>query len=71
MAKKSEWQIKKVKCPEEKREAKLLLEWQKEKGKKVLKSIQCDNPKLSDLDNSDCQWSCWEKASKTKKKPKK
>ena len=48
-------------CPEEKRIANLFLEWHEDEGKVVLKSIVCDNPKLRDVDNSECEWSCWEK----------
>ena len=67
MAKKTGWEQRKIKCPEEKREADLLIEWRREKGKKVINSISCDNPRLSDLDNWDCQWSCWEALSPQKK----
>lgn len=64
MTDKSKWVRRKIKCPEENREANLLIEWRVEKGKKVLTGISCDNPKLSDLDNWDCKWSCWEKISR-------
>ncbi len=47
-------------CLEEKRTAKLLIEWQEKDGKRVIKSMSCDNPKLKDLNNWDCHWSCWE-----------
>lgn len=63
MAKKTSWERRKVSCPEEKRMARLFLEWHEDEGKVVLNSIVCDNPKLRDLDNSECQWSCWEKIS--------
>ena len=47
-------------CRQAKRTAKLLIEWQEMDGRRVIKSMSCDNPKLSDLDNWDCHWSCWE-----------
>ena len=54
-------------CPEEKRKAQLLLEWKVQKGKKVLKSVSCDNPQLTDYSGMDCQWLCLKKISPKKK----
>jgi hypothetical protein len=31
------------------------------KGGRTVVGIQCDNPKLSSLDNWQCCWSCWQK----------
>ena len=59
MDRKSRWEERQMVCPEEKRQAKLLVEWRQEEGNPVIHSIQCDNPRLSALDNWDCQWSCW------------
>ena len=64
MAGKSRWEKRKVKCSETKREANLLIEWRKEKGKEIPNSISCDNPRLSDLDNWDCRWTCMEEIEK-------
>ena len=52
-----------MRCPEGKDTAALLLEWKVEKGKKVLNSISCDSPKLSDYSGTNCQWCCLEKIS--------
>ncbi len=61
MTRKSNWENREIECPEEKQTANILLEWQTEKGSKVLQGVCCDNPKLRDLDNWECKWSCWEK----------
>ena len=68
MSEKSKWMKSKIKCDETQREANLLIEVCKEKGKEVVKSVSCDNPRLADLNNWDCKWSCWNKALKRKKK---
>ncbi len=49
-----------INCLAEKRTAKLLIEWQEKDGTRVIRSMSCDNPKLKDLNNWDCHWSCWE-----------
>lgn len=67
MVKKSSRETRQVKCPEEDRMASLLLEWHDEKGKQVLNSVVCDNPRLRDLDNWECEWSCWEKVAAEQK----
>ena len=68
MADESKRMIRKIECPEEKREARLLIEWRKVEGKDVLNSISCDNPLLAGLDNWDCKWSCWDKIRESRKK---
>ncbi len=60
MSRKLRWETRRVKCPEVGREAHLFIEWRQEKGKILLNSISCDNPRLRDLDNWDCRWSCWD-----------
>jgi len=60
MSKKLHWESRRVQCPEVGRKANLFIEWKQEHGKSTLSSISCDNPRLSDLDNWDCRWSCWE-----------
>jgi hypothetical protein len=50
----------KFRCPDEDRDAQLLIEWREEDGKEVIASVHCDNPRLSDLDNWDCRWTCME-----------
>lgn len=53
--------IRKVKCPEDRGIAQLLLEWKIDRGRKVLCSVTCDNFELADYSGSDCQWLCWAK----------
>ena len=60
MGRKIKWERRQFECLEEDRIADLLLEWRKENGKTVLDGIFCDNPRFRDLDNWDCEWSCWE-----------
>ena len=67
MAEKSRWEKHTVQCPEEKREAHLLVEWRKTEDQEVLNSISCDHPKLLQFDNWDCGWSCWKKISSKRK----
>ena len=67
MKQKSRWEKCQIKCPEEKIDTELLLEWREENGKKVLKSASCKNTKLMDLKPEDCQWSCWEEFEKGSK----
>jgi hypothetical protein len=62
MVEKSRWEEREIVCPENPdRCARLLVEWREEAGEPVVRGIQCDNPRLADLDNWDCEWSCWEK----------
>ena len=61
MAKKKLWKIQNIQCPEESRRAQVVLEFQAQDKPYLLKSIHCDNPKLQDLNNWNCTWSCWEK----------
>lgn len=60
MRKRPRWETRRIHCPEQKRTATLLIEWREKGGKAVINSITCDNPRLSDLDNWDCQWLCWD-----------
>ncbi len=69
MGGKSRWISRQMQCPEGKGVSSLLLEWQNERGRKVLNSISCDNPKLMAYSGEDCQWHCLEKiAPQTKQK---
>ena len=63
MDEKSKWAIRQMRCPEENREAELLLEWKVQKGKKVLHSISCSHPRLADYSGMDCAWLCLKKIS--------
>lgn len=54
------WERRQVQCPEEDRVSSLLLTWSEEDQRAVLCSVSCDNPRLRDLDNWECRWSCWE-----------
>jgi len=51
-------EIRKFRCREENRIAELTIEWRQETGKEVIESVHCDNPRLRDLDNWDCRWTC-------------
>ena len=64
----SKWSVRQMHCREVDCRTELLLEWKVEKGKKILQSISCDNPMLSDYSAVDCQWQCLQKIS-GKKKP--
>ena len=63
----SKWSVRKMVCPEAVGKAELLLEWRVEKGRKVLHSISCDNPRLMDYSGTDCQWHCRKKIAGKKK----
>ena len=56
--------IRQIACPEGQGKPSLLVEWETEKGRKVLRSISCDNPTLADYSGEDCGWQCWEKISR-------
>jgi hypothetical protein len=43
-----------------------LMEWRIRKGKKILNSIHCDHPRLSDYSGQDCAWLCWTKVGRQK-----
>jgi hypothetical protein len=58
-------EVRTFECRDEKRKAKLLIEWQEQDGKKVLRSLSCDHPRLGDIDNWDCRWTCWEAVRKS------
>ena len=60
MKQKSRWEKCRVICPEERIDTDLFLEWQENKGKRVLNSVSCRNPRLMDLKPEDCHWACWE-----------
>jgi hypothetical protein len=63
MGEKSRWVLRRMSCPEERGESRVLLEWQVEKGKKVLKSVTCTHPELVHYSGRDCQWRCLESLS--------
>jgi hypothetical protein len=59
MSGKSRWEKKKVGCDGSDRENELLIEWRKtEGGKEEIGSVSCDDPKLTDYDGGDCDWTC-------------
>jgi len=64
MAEKSRRVIRPMECPEGRGKTSLLVEWRVERGKKVLHSINCNNPLLMDYSGQDCQWLCWDKVSR-------
>jgi hypothetical protein len=59
----SKWSVRQMKCPEGRGRAGLLVEWKVEKGKKILRSVSCDNPQLADYSRVECRWCCLEKIS--------
>ncbi len=61
MARFARWQVRKLTCPEAQGEVSLLLEWQGTVKRPVLAGVCCDNPRLRDLDNWECDWRCWER----------
>jgi len=60
MASVSRWEVRQVACPEGERVSSLLLEWRDSPTGAVLQGVQCDYPRLKDLDNWQCSGSCWE-----------
>ncbi len=54
------WTILEMECPEEQRRANLLLGWVRGEEEFILNSIYCDNCRLKETDNWDCNWSCIE-----------
>ena len=66
MKQQSRWEKCRIKCPEEKVDAELLVEWREKDGQLVPNSISCNNTKLMDLKPADCQWTCWEEIEKEK-----
>ena len=67
MAGKSGRVIRHMECPEGRGKALLLVEWRVERGKKVLHSLNCNNPLLMDYSGQDCQWLCWDKVFRGKR----
>jgi hypothetical protein len=63
----SKWSSRQMKCPEGRGKTELLLEWKVEKGRKIIRSVSCDNPQLSHYSGTDCKWFCLEKISAKKK----
>jgi hypothetical protein len=63
----SKWNLRSMQCPEGEGKTELLLEWKVEKGKKVLCSVSCNNPRLTHYSGTDCKWICLEKISGAKK----
>ncbi len=66
MAEKSKYTVRHLECPEEKGKTSLLIEWKVQKGKKVLHSISCNHPQLTDYSGKDCEWHCMKKISARK-----
>ena len=68
MSRETSWQMLDMTCPEEGCPgARLLLEWKETQGKLTLSGVSCDNPRLKDLDNWECRWSCWEEVARAAK----
>ena len=64
MAGKSKWVVRTMRCPGEKKEAELLIEWRVQKGKNVLQSVSCNCEQLIHYSGADCRWGCLEKVSR-------
>lgn len=60
MAATCRWEVRQMPCPEVDRVSSLLVQWREAPGESLLCSVQCDNPRLRDLDNWQCSGSCWE-----------
>jgi hypothetical protein len=67
MGKQSQWAVRSMRCPEEDLTVDLLVEWKVEKGKKVLQSVSCNHPELTDYSGKACQWVCLGKLSGKKR----
>jgi hypothetical protein len=66
MAEYYRWEMRQVTCPEEGCPAGLLLQWHYAgEAAPVLDGVECDHPRLKDLDNWECGWACWEKLAAT------
>ncbi len=68
MKSKSQWSVRRMECPEAECRTEVLIEWNVEKGKKVLNSITCTNRRLSDYGGAECRWDCLEKIAGQKKR---
>ena len=60
MADETSFQTMEIQCQEERRTARLLVEWRHQHGRRTVVGIQCDNPRFYDLEPWQCHWSCWE-----------
>ena len=60
MGKQSRWVKRHIECPEGKGENDLLIEFQDDRGKEVVRAISCHNPLLEDFAGGTCGWSCWQ-----------
>ncbi len=60
MATQIRWETRQIQCLEQELCANLLIQWRDTESGTVLHSVSCDNPRLKDLDNWECRWSCWE-----------
>jgi hypothetical protein len=67
MGNKSQWAVRSMKCPEEEQTVDLLVEWKVERGKRILQSVSCNHPALSDYSGKECQWVCLPRLSGGKK----
>jgi hypothetical protein len=63
------WQTLQVTCPEEGCSATLLVEWDESGAEPVVSGIHCDHPRLKDLDNWSCGWSCWGEVAAQARRP--
>jgi len=53
-----------IQCQEERRTARLMVEWREERGRRTVVGIQCDNPRFHDLKPWECHWSCWDRVAR-------
>jgi hypothetical protein len=67
MKQSSKWNLRPMQCPEGRGKAELLLEWEVEKGRRILRSVSCDHPQLTHYSGTDCKWFCLGKISGAKK----
>jgi len=64
MGTRKRWLRQQITCKEADRETTLLIEWRYSGKRRTLHGISCDNPRLHDIDNWDCKWSCWKRITK-------
>jgi hypothetical protein len=68
MQRKRSWDVRVFDCPEETHPAGLVIEWDHSGAHPEIKSVCCDNRKFYDLNNWDCNWSCWGEIAKSQKR---
>jgi hypothetical protein len=58
---KSRWVTRTMNCPDAAKTCAVLLEWRSYKGKKLLRSLTCSDPRLTHYSGEECEWHCLER----------